>query len=265
MNNSSKLKPQDSKPLIVGIISGMIFTALSIYIWVQFGENTVDKLAGVVFSVGTLIHIVVWYRTKNVGYFVYVLLDFIMSIRLLAGFTNPPLVGVYRVILIILMMLYFYFLFTGKMKWKYRRILELAAKPVKSTEDGFTPRPFPAGEAEYSREELTGFAKFLAKNLVTLANFQEDRVILSVSNQALSEFFLPQKTNPETTHIVFGYNGEVSVKIAKAEYELFKEELTFDELCASFADLFKTLLELYKKGEKSKILGLIGGKDDRKT
>ena len=47
--------------------------------------------------------------------------------------------------------------YKSKLKNHYRKIFELGARPVENQNDGFTTRPYPAGKAEYTRNELLGF------------------------------------------------------------------------------------------------------------
>ena len=51
-------------------------------------------------------------------------------------------------------------LFTKKMKWRYREILELAAQSINEIKDGFTSRPFPFWKINYEKEEIFDLAKF---------------------------------------------------------------------------------------------------------
>ena len=61
---------------------------------------------------------------------------------------------------------------------------------------------------------------------------------------------------------------DVAVRIAEKDYRKYREELTFDELCASLGDLFKQFLSWYRDGSEDKIFKLLksagGGSIDDK-
>ncbi len=52
----------------------------------------------------------------------------------------------------------------------------------------------------------------------------------------------------EVSHVMIGYDGSVTVKVSDKDYMDYRERLSFDQLCASFADIFTRFLEYYKKG-----------------
>jgi hypothetical protein len=56
------------------------------------------------------------------------------------------------------------------------------------------------------------------------------------------------------SYVAFGFNGEITVNIAKKDYKKYKEELTFDRLCSSFGNLFREFLELFQRGESRTII-----------
>jgi hypothetical protein len=56
------------------------------------------------------------------------------------------------------------------------------------------------------------------------------------------------------TRIVFKKDGEVIVFISKASYKKYRDELTFDKLCASLGELFKDFFELFLAGREQEII-----------
>jgi len=141
-----------------------------------------------------------------------------------------------------------------------RQILELAARPVVEMNDGFTPRPFPAGSVNYTREEILGFAKYLGKQLIAINYLDEDRVFLVIEANEMNLIKLRKPDFQRETYISVDFSGNVSVNIAKKDYNKYKDELTFDQLCTSLADLFKTFLYHYVNGEPHKIMEIIADK-----
>lgn len=134
-----------------------------------------------------------------------------------------------------------------RINWRYREILELAAKPVDESADGFTPRPFPAGEAQYTKEEIIGFTKFMIKHVIAYPFAEESRVVLVVPENMFAYMLLLKRGYEKDTYVTFDFRGNVSVNIAKKDYRKYKEEFTFDQLCSSLGNLFIEFLELYQK------------------
>jgi hypothetical protein len=132
-----------------------------------------------------------------------------------------------------------------------RKIFDLAASSLEETKDGFTSRPFSAGSAEYSREETIGFARFLKTKNISTFNVSEKSVFLIFS------MVISPLSNPDlqqVSYISFDADNNLSVHISQADYRLYKEQLTFDQLCISLANVFKRFLEYYKHNNESRIL-----------
>lgn len=141
-----------------------------------------------------------------------------------------------------------------------RQIFELAAQPIDNTDNGFTARPFPAGKASYSKNEILSFAKFLHKKLIARAKIEDDKVIftISLSGQTL---IIPELQS--TSYVSFDYDGNISVMMQKSDYEQYKDKLSFDQLCESLAKTFLNFFEYYKKGESEKIIETITSVDTK--
>lgn len=63
----------------------------------------------------------------------------------------------------------------------------------------------------------------------------------------------------DDTRIVFQFDGSVSAIISERDYKKYREEWSFDQLCASIGNLFIEFLELFKNGEGERILERIKG------
>ena len=129
-------------------------------------------------GMGGILLFIVWFRTKNDGYFFLMLMQVVMAVRLLFIFEDPVLVTVYQITIVIIILLNLYMLKNKKLKIYYKSILELAAQPVESAEDGFTTRPYPVGQTEYSFHELSAFGKYCAKNLIAMPYKEDNKIIL---------------------------------------------------------------------------------------
>jgi hypothetical protein len=137
------------------------------------------------------------------------------------------------------------------------RILELAGQSVSDVADGFTERPYPLGRYNCSKEELISFANTLDKLYIAYSFAQKNRIVL-VFNSGFFEVFPYIKPNfAKTTNIEFDFEGNMSIHITKKDYEMYKEELTFDRLCQSLGNLILRFLELFKMGKEDEILKII--------
>ena len=56
------------------------------------------------------------------------------------------------------------------------------------------------------------------------------------------------------TYVSFDSDGTVEVNISEKDYRKYKDEYTFDQLCASLGDLFTGFLELFKENKSGEII-----------
>lgn len=135
--------------------------------------------------------------------------------------------------------------------------LLMAAGNVDGVMDGYTARPYPLGKSDFKKKELIKFAKFLQKNLVATAYIEEERVILVFGQRFFGYIpFLKPKLENNTYASIF-FSGEISVKIAKKDYDQYNYPLTFDQLCNSLGNILLELFEIYLKGEGSRIIHIL--------
>lgn len=167
--------------------------------------------------------------------------------------------GIFFALPTLLLLAFYFYLVSIDIKYNthYRQILELAAKPVNEAGDGFTPRPFPAGEIHFSQDEISGFAEFLKKQRIALPFFEESGVTLIIRDY--EKHLLKKPVLENDSYISFAYDGSVTVKISKKDYQKYKDELTFDQLCESLGNIFKTFLKYFREGEKEKISATLKG------
>ena len=262
MTNHSKLKPLDENGPIIGLLLGIVMIVIFAFIWHQYGENTVDKIAGILLALGSIPNFLVWYRTKNPGHLSFMSWQVVMSIRLLIGFEDTFTVTVYAVVIVILILIFFYMVYKKRLKSYYKNILELAARPVEETENGFTARPFPAGKTEYSPREITEFAKYCAKNLIAIPYQEDDKVIFVISVKFGNDLFFSRNEYVSSTYVSFDKAGTVEVNIARTEYEKYKDELTFDHLCSSLGNVFIEFLQLYRENKSGEIIKRLNSADN---
>jgi hypothetical protein len=150
----------------------------------------------------------------------------------------------------------FYLFFKKRAKWKGREVFELASVSTETQPDGFTDRPRPAGRTDYTKSELTSFAKFMSRNLIAMPYFENERVVFVPvkMDDSFSYLFSPEKFRQKRSWIAFDFQGNITVNISKADYLGYKEELSFDLLCENMGKLFIRFMEYYRKGEAERII-----------
>lgn len=149
-----------------------------------------------------------------------------------------------------------YLFFTRKIKWRGREVLELAAEPVEESGNGYTARPRPVGRVEFSPEQLRGFARFAARNLIALP-YETSKNLTLVPVRMGEEYGRLLGLSGDfrdATWVNFDFGGEVSVHIARGDYLDYREPLAFDALCNSLGQLFIEFFDLYQKGEGVRII-----------
>ena len=136
-----------------------------------------------------------------------------------------------------------------------RRIFELAAGQIEDTANGFTERPFVAGKVEHTWEDILAFVRFLDGSHIAKLRVESDivRLLFSLSVSPLSN---PQLD--KISHISFDSNSNMIVQISKSDYRKYKEQLTFDQLCAALANMFKRFLQYSCEGREQRIISELG-------
>jgi len=220
------------------------------------GLHTFDYGLMVFYSLLGLVYLILYFKTKNRVYLVLgcALLLFIPYIL-----TSQSSYSNFRSSFYIIWG--GLFLIGGPVRRRFnphfRQVLELAARPVDELHNGFTPRPFPAGRWKYSKEEIINFGKFMMKHWITTTYFGPEHVILVIGGFSWRYFFFGKPNLQKLTCVSFDFAGNVSVNITQTDYLKFRDQLTFDQLCASLGNLIKSFLMDYQMNEESKILTLI--------
>jgi len=143
-----------------------------------------------------------------------------------------------------------------RLKWRGRAILELAAEEVLETGNGYTSRPRPVGKVDFSPHQIRSFARFCARNLITLS-YTSSKNITLVPIKMGEEFGRVLGLSGDyrdSTWINFDMEGEVSVHISQRDYLDYREPLAFDQLCSSLGKVFVEFLEMYDKGEGVRVI-----------
>ena len=145
-------------------------------------------------------------------------------------------------------------LFKRKIKWRYREVLELAARSVRSAEDGFTARPFLAGKIEAKPDELKSFAEFLLKQAIAYPIADGEKLVLVIPENLFVYLTGLKKDYRAATYVEIDVNGKMAVKISEKDYRRYQQEFTFDQLCAALGNLFADFFEMHRNGKSAEII-----------
>jgi hypothetical protein len=138
-----------------------------------------------------------------------------------------------------------------KMEVYSRKLFKLASEQVTAISAGFTSRPFSAGTHNFKKEEILGFVRYLKGKEIAGYRIVDDMVLIGIS-MGISPVADPEFDRIST--VSFVYNGNLFVHISEHDYKMYKERLSFDQLCASLASLFKEFLEYYRNGKEDRIM-----------
>jgi len=64
----------------------------------------------------------------------------------------------------------------------------------------------------------------------------------------------------EISHVRIGPENNLSVSISSFDYQQYKENLNFDQLCQSMSEVFMRFIEYYKEGKESRIISELKSK-----
>lgn len=213
-------------------------------------ERMADVLCGIIYLGLTVVLLFVWIKGKQVYTFPIMLMNLMVALNFFFDF---PVLTVLVTVCFFTLFIYMFFVFL-KHSAHFRKILELAAKPVDDAQNGFTQRPYPSGKAVYSKGEIFGFAEFLKSNLIAIPFVESNGITLAFPEDWLGRLYDMHGSYLDDTRVIFQFNGQVSAHITEKDYKKYQEELTFDQLCSSLGNIFIEFMELYKNGEGDRIL-----------
>jgi hypothetical protein len=168
---------------------------------------------------------------------------------------NPFSMGMWMINLVVLLMVIP--IFGGivyksfQLEQSAKRIFNTAAQTVISAGNGFTSRPYVAGNAKYSNEQITGFAQYLSGQMIVYPVFSDAGIFLIFS---MGRSPLAMRETNEISYVSFGNDGDIAVHITKKDYKRFRKQLTFNRLCESLGDVFKRFLDYYVNNQEARIL-----------
>jgi hypothetical protein len=147
-------------------------------------------------------------------------------------------------------------LLSKRLKWRGRDLLELAAQSVDETSAvGYTARPRPVGTATYTDRELADFADYCRRKLVAMPFTEPNRIVLIpvIEGEAMRLTLGLYSNYEEDTWVAFDKDGNVTAHMSRRDYLRYREDLSFDQLCASLGQVFIEFLDLFVQGNDVRI------------
>ncbi len=138
-----------------------------------------------------------------------------------------------------------------RLEFHARKLFRLAAETVSGHEDGFTPRPYSAGDAGISHNDAVGLGRFLGGRDIVVYHVLDNKVIFSFSMN-ISPMVDADCTR--TSIVVFEPSGRMTVRISQKDYNQYRKKLSFDQLCESFAKLFRHFIKAYLDNNETRII-----------
>jgi hypothetical protein len=253
-----KLKPDRS---VTGLLPAFISVAIFALTSVIFDLTVGLSVLGVLIGLYALYSFIAYLKTNNWAFIIASLYQLSLALLIWSQSRAIKLGDLRLTRFFLVSMVFFlvwmvYLAINKKLKWRGREILEMAAEPVDETADGYTARPLSTGKIEYSQRDIIAFADFARQNLIAITYIEKDKVAL-VPVKMGEEFnaVLGLRSDyTQATWVAFDHQGNVSVNISRKDYLNYKENLSFDQLCASLSELFVEFLEMFTRGEGVRII-----------
>lgn len=263
MNYRSKIKMSMGWIYPIGILTSYIIAIAEWSVREQLFKNGYDviRMPYITFSLVGIFFIVLgilqWFRYRNWIYPVLGLLIGIATFQATFVYSSQSdllkatyFINFFAIILFVIInwnTIYSH----ERFELNSRRLFRLAAERLYETSNGYTERPFSAGKINSTKDELLGFVRFLHGNYVVRPFYLENNITVAFSmNTSLMVVNDPSKVS----YIILGHDGTLLVKIAEKDYRDYRERLSFDQLCASMANVFNRFLHYYKNGLESRII-----------
>lgn len=262
MYQARKLRPDTS---ILGIGQPILALFIFAIVWATAGITMGMVFMAFVYLFYATISLVSMLRTGNPWYMATLVFQLTIVLFVLIA----PHVGPYPIsrqsfkpltlVVITELAVLVYIMATGKLKWRGREVLELAARNVTAVSNGYTERPMPLRKIEYHPGELSGFAWYLKSHLIAFPIEEQDKMVL-VPVKMSDEYRLPlglSRDYSNNTRVIIDREGNLSAIISKKDYLQYREALSFDQLCASLGELFIKFFTYYQNGEEVRIMNEI--------
>lgn len=203
----------------------------------------------------SLLSLMLFIRTKNSGYMIKSMMFVFLSLFfILIPFTGFDILTMFLGGISLLFMIWLFILIAIRdYKWRTDEVLELAAMPVSDVKEGYTMRPMPAGKLDYQWNELLQFSKFIRRNLISVPHKGDDKIIFSL-NKSRFKLISFNSDYIQDSWVSFDRKGQIAVHISRDDYQMYKENYAFDQLCNSLGNIYGEFFKLFQQNKESEII-----------
>jgi hypothetical protein len=240
-------------PIFVVLLFASMFTL--------FGINAAFYSMMVVFSLVCMYNIFIVVRTGNPSFIIVAVYLLSAALFMLVAPTAINSGNKDLPKFVILPMIFFGSATAGQffmknLKWRGREVFELAAENIDTTFGGYTNRPLPAGGTEVSFHKVNAFAEFAQRKLIALVVKEPGRILFFPikENQEIIPLFMLRKQMDQMTYVAFDRDGHATVQISEKDYLAYRQDYSFDLLCAAMGELFIELINDFANGEEKAII-----------
>lgn len=260
MTPGSKLKPDRS---LIGLIPGIAAAALFFTVLTLFGIGPAYTAISLFVFIICFMTFRFYLLTQNPVYLVGALFIFFEFLWFaswpgsLFGLSDRKAAGFFTLCTLIALVFLLHLWIVKRNKWRGRDLLELAARPVDDVTNGFTERPHPSGKIEASRVEIRAFASFCLRNLIAWPYAERDRIVLvplSADRALLYQLGWIPPAYRDRTWVGFDFEGNVSVNISRKDYDAYRDQFAFDQLCENLGTVMVEFFEWFRAEEEARIL-----------
>lgn len=231
----------------------MILGPLLVVLVFLYGFSLV--LLSPIFAVYSILSILLFIRTRNMGYMIKSLMFFFLLLFvILLFFTGNKILTLFMGGISLIFLVWLIILIAIRdYKWRTSQMLELAAMPVDEIKNGYTMRPMPAGKADFEWNELLRYSYFIRRNLISVPYYEKDKVIFSL-NRSRIKLISFSSNYIQDSWVAFERSGQVSVHISKEDYKMYKDNYAFDQLCNSLGNLYVDFFKLFRQNKEAEII-----------
>ncbi len=253
-----KLRPNhDYWGFLIPIFTIVLFASM----FTLFNLETAFYSMAVIFAVVSAYNIYALIRTGNLSFIIVALYLLAAGIFMMIAPTAIASGNKDLPKFIILPMIFFGSATAGQffmknLKWRGREVFELAAENIDTTTGGYTNRPLPAGDSAVSFHKVNAFTGFAQRKMIALVVKEPGRILFfPVKEQKdLKPMFLLRREMENMTYVAFDRDGQATVQISEEDYLDYRQDYSFDLLCAAMGELFIQMIELYANGEEQAII-----------
>ncbi len=257
MKTTSKLGEDRS---IAGLLPALVTLVSIALVWAVLGADAAFVWTFLAFCSFTVLALIAYLRTRSTGYLAstaYLLAcSLMLAVRVGVIPGGHEIAPAFAILLMAAIFFLVFVLFTRQAKWRGRDLLELAAQPIEEISEGYSQRPHPVGRCDFSRQDVLDFARFARRKLIAMTYTEPGRVVF-VPVKMGTEFgylFVRNRDYANDTWVAFENDGQVSVNISQGDYLAFRDDFDFDQLCRSLAKVFIDFMNMYRKGQQSRII-----------